>query len=204
MRIDKLLEIMSKLRNPETGCPWDVVQTFETIAPYTLEEAYEVREAISNGDYDNLRDELGDLLLQVVFHSQIASEANLFTFDQVVESVSKKMIDRHPHVFGNKQISTVVDQLNSWEEIKAKERELKEPTGSNSVSAIDGVSAAYPALLRAEKLQKRAARVGFDWNELGTVLDKLEEEILELKEALDINDSSRAARLEEELGDILF
>ncbi len=202
MPIDKLLKIMSELRDPNNGCPWDLEQTFETIAPYTLEEAYEVREAITNSDYISLKDELGDLLLQIVFHSQIADESEIFDFDDVVDGICNKMIERHPHVFGNAKIDTADAQLSSWEAIKAREREKKLNGKQNTLSALDGVSAAYPALLRAEKLQKRAARVGFDWSETEPVFCKLDEEIHELKEVL--NTSSDRSLLEEELGDILF
>tara|TARA_Y100001968_G_scaffold331519_1_gene386453 strand:- start:652 stop:1446 length:795 start_codon:yes stop_codon:yes gene_type:complete len=202
MPMNDLLEIMSRLRDPKDGCPWDIEQTFETIAPYTIEEAYEVREAISNNDHDSLKDELGDLLLQIVFHSKIAEELQLFCFEEVVENICKKMVKRHPHVFGDAMIETANEQLASWEDIKAKEREIKSANQSESLSALDGVSVAYPALLRAEKLQKRAARVGFDWKETGPVLNKLYEEVSELKEVL--NGNCDRPRLEEELGDILF
>ena len=202
MSINNLLEIMSRLRDPKNGCPWDIEQTFETIAPFTIEEAYEVHEAISNNNYDNLKDELGDLLLQIVFHSKIAEELQLFCFDEVVESICEKMVERHPHVFGHEKIKTVDEQLASWEDIKAKERETKSENQSELLSALSGVSVAYPALLRAEKLQKRAARVGFDWKETEPVLNKLDEEVSELKEVL--NENCEKSRLEEELGDILF
>ena len=202
MPIDNLLKIMAQLRDPDKGCPWDIDQTFETIAPYALEEAYEVVEAITNKDYENLRDELGDLLLQVVFHSQIAKESNLFNFEEVIDSICVKMINRHPHVFGNADINTSNEQLSSWEAIKAEERAKKTNKDSNPSSALDGVSIAYPALLRAEKLQKRAARVGFDWKDTEPVFSKLDEEICELKDAL--NNDFDKAQLEEELGDILF
>ena len=202
MPINDLLKIMAQLRDPNDGCPWDIEQTFDSIAPCTIEEAYEVREAIANQDYKGLKDELGDLLLQVVFHSQIADESKIFNFDEVVDGICKKMVERHPHVFGNAEINTADEQLNSWEAIKAEERANKLNMDSNSLSALDGVSVAYPALLRAEKLQKRAARVGFDWKETEPVLNKLDEEICELKEALS-NDFDKD-QLEEELGDILF
>ena len=202
MSMNNLLEIMSRLRDPKNGCPWDIEQTFETIAPFTIEEAYEVHEAISNNNYDNLKDELGDLLLQIVFHSKIAEELQLFCFDEVVESICEKMVERHPHVFGHEKIKTVDEQLASWEDIKAKERETKSENQSELLSALSGVSVAYPALLRAEKLQKRAARVGFDWKETEPVLNKLDEEVSELKEVL--NENCEKSRLEEELGDILF
>ena len=202
MSMNNLLEIMSRLRDPKNGCPWDIEQTFETIAPFTIEEAYEVHEAISNNNYDNLKDELGDLLLQIVFHSKIAEELQLFCFDEVVESICEKMVERHPHVFGYEKIETADEQLASWENIKAKEREIKSENQSETLSALSGVSVAYPALLRAEKLQKRAARVGFDWKETEPVLNKLDEEVNELKEVL--NENCEKFRLEEELGDILF
>jgi len=202
MPINDLLKIMAQLRDPNNGCPWDIEQTFDSIAPCAIEEAYEVREAITNQDYKGLKDELGDLLLQVVFHSQIADESKIFNFGEVVDGICKKMIDRHPHVFGNAKIDTADEQLNSWENIKAEERANKLNMDSNSLSALDGVSVAYPALLRAEKLQKRAARVGFDWKETEPVLNKLDEEICELKEAL--NNDFDKDQLEEELGDILF
>ena len=202
MPITSLLKIMSQLRDPDTGCPWDLEQTFDTIAPYTIEEAYEVREAITNSDYNSLKDELGDLLLQVVFHSQIADEADIFNFKDVVDGICNKMVERHPHVFDNAKIDTADEQLLSWEEIKAKERAKKLDSEPSSLSELDGVSVAYPALLRAEKLQKRAARVGFDWTHTKAVLNKLDEEICELKEVL--NTSSQKSQLEEELGDVLF
>ena len=202
MSIHDLLKIMAQLRDPNNGCPWDIEQTFESIASCTIEEAYEVREAITNHDFKSLKDELGDLLLQVVFHSQIADESKIFNFDEVVDGICKKMINRHPHVFGNAKIDTTDEQLNSWENIKAKERANKLKMDANSLSALDGVSVAYPALLRAEKLQKRAARVGFDWKDTKPVLNKLDEEICELKEAL--NNDFDNSLLEEELGDILF
>jgi len=202
MPINDLLKIMAQLRDPNDGCPWDIEQTFDSIAPRAIEEAYEVREAITNQDYKGLKDELGDLLLQVVFHSQIADESKIFNFDEVVDGICKKMVDRHPHVFGNAEINTADEQLNSWEDIKSEERANKLNMDPNSLSALDGVSVAYPALLRAEKLQKRAARVGFDWKETEPVLNKLDEEICELKEALS-NDFDKD-QLEEELGDILF
>jgi len=202
MPMNDLLAIMSRLRDPKTGCPWDVEQTFETIAPYTIEEAYEVREAISNNDYENLKDELGDLLLQIVFHSKIAEESKLFCFEDVVQNICTKMIKRHPHVFGDAKIETVNEQLGSWEDIKAKERELQSERQLEPLSALGGVSVAYPALLRAEKLQKRAARVGFDWKEIEPVFNKLDEEVSELTDVL--NGNCDKLRLEEELGDILF
>lgn len=185
--IAPLLEIMKKLRDPETGCDWDKVQTFETIAPYTIEEAYEVADAIERRDLDALKDELGDLLLQVVFHSQIASDQGDFAFDDVVEAICAKMTRRHPHIFGEAQ------DTPGWEQIKAEER--KE---SGTSSALDGVALALPALLRAQKIQKRAARVGFDWPDKAPVKDKLLEELEEVEQA------KSAAEIHEEIGDLLF
>lgn len=199
--IDKLLNIMKQLRNPEGGCAWDLEQTFETIAPYTIEEAYEVEEAIHRGDMNELKEELGDLLLQVVFHAQMASEANHFTFEDVVHTVSQKMINRHPHVFGTAEDRDSAGQTTAWEAQKQKEREQKAKPG-DQVSALDGVASALPALMRAQKLQKRAARVGFDWPNTIHVLDKIKEESSELYDAFSNKESQE--RLHEEYGDLLF
>ncbi len=185
--IDPLLEIMRLLRDPETGCEWDKVQTFGTIAPYTIEEAYEVADAIDRDDMLALRDELGDLLLQVVFHSQIAADTGSFDFQDVVTSICDKMIRRHPHIFGE------ADQSPGWEQMKADEREQ-----SGQSSALDGVALALPALLRAQKIQKRAARVGFDWPDKAPVKDKLLEELDEVEAARSAED------VHEEIGDLLF
>lgn len=193
-----LLNVMAKLRDPENGCPWDIEQTFETISPYTVEEAYEVADAIDRKDIQALREELGDLLLQVVFHAQIASDQNLFAFEDVAQSIAQKMIDRHPHVFSDTTFETVEEQKAHWESIKQQEREKK---SSDNVSAVDGVALALPALTRAEKIQKRAARVGFDWDDLTPVLDKLDEEINELWQAAA---SREKDAIEDELGDLLF
>ncbi|WP_424340954.1 nucleoside triphosphate pyrophosphohydrolase [Henriciella sp.] len=194
---ERLREIMRRLRDPDGGCPWDLEQDFSTIAPYTIEEAYEVADAIDRGDYEDLRDELGDLLLQVIFHSQIASEKGLFTVEDVARSINEKMIRRHPHVFQQADGRSSNGQTAAWEDIKAKERASK----GGHASALDGVAKALPALLRAEKLQKRAARTGFDWVEPVQILDKLAEETEEVKEAIsggDIDD------IEDEIGDLLF
>jgi nucleoside triphosphate diphosphatase len=198
--IDKLLKIMAQLRDSEHGCPWDREQDFSTIAPYTIEEAYEVADAIERGDMTALKDELGDLLLQVVFHARMAQEAGLFAFDDVANAISGKMLRRHPHVFGDVEIASVSAQNEAWEAHKAKEREAA--GGTDSI--LDGIALAYPALLRAAKIQKRAARVGFDWpgTDLAPVFAKLEEEITELKAELPAADN--AAAIEDELGDILF
>ena len=194
--LPRLMEIMRRLRDPETGCPWDIEQDFASIAPYTIEEAYEVADAIERGEMVELRDELGDLLLQVVYHSQMAQEAGLFGFDDVVDSISAKMFRRHPHVFGNEsRDKSAAQQVSDWEQIKAAER------GVGTVSALDGVAAGLPALTRAVKLQNRAARVGFDWPETSMVLDKIIEEAGELVEA---RDSLGKEEIAEEFGDLLF
>ncbi len=205
--VTRLLDIMTRLRDPESGCPWDVEQTFATIAPYTIEEAYEVAEAIAEDDMDALCGELGDLLLQVVFHSQMAREADLFDFDAVADAVSDKMVRRHPHVFADVKIASTAAQTRAWEDHKEQERRSAFSEGGGgsvgpSPGALAGVPAALPALLRAEKLGKRAARVGFDWPDSPPVLAKVREEIGEL-EAEMTNDGT-AARLEHEVGDLLF
>lgn len=199
-RIETLLAIMAKLRDPDGGCPWDLEQTFETIAPYTIEEAYEVADAIQRGNREDLKDELGDLLLQVVFHSRIAEDDGSFRFEDVVEAISSKMIRRHPHVFGEADTDTPAAVKGSWEKIKAEERAAK--AGGDAPGALDGIPKALPALVRAVKLQKRAARVGFDWPQTAQVLDKLAEETAELK--VEVDKGAPADRVMDELGDILF
>ena len=198
--IDELLSIMARLRSPEGGCPWDLEQTFATIAPYTIEEAYEVADAIEQGDMSELRDELGDLLFQVIFHSQMAKEAGEFTFDDVARGICEKMLRRHPHVFGNAEEISAGAVKGQWEEIKAKERAAKSNTTPQSI--LDDVPLALPALTRALKLQSRAARVGFDWPDIANVIDKLNEEMLELSQEL--AKGGDKDRLEDEFGDILF
>ena len=198
--MDRLVEIMEALRNPDGGCPWDVEQTFQTIAPHTIEEAYEVADAIEQNDMDALKDELGDLLIQSVFHSQMAKEINAFSFDDVVIGVIEKMIRRHPHVFGDETVKTADEQMSSWEDIKATERASK--LGPTDESALAGVTKGIPALKRSVKLQLRAARVGFDWPNIAPVMDKLREETVELQTEVDTNGSE--ARLTDELGDLLF
>ena len=168
--INKLLNIMDMLRDPETGCPWDRQQTFSTIAPYTIEEAYEVADAITRGDMANLQDELGDLLFQVVFHSKLATEIGLFDFSDVVRAIEDKLVRRHPHVFGDQVIDSCEAQTQSWEELKERERTVKQTASSAFVSALDGVAVSLPALTRSVKLQQRAARVGFDWPDATPVL----------------------------------
>ena len=190
--LEDLLHLMSRLRDPQYGCPWDIKQTYATIVPHTLEEAYEVADAIENGDLDALKDELGDLLLQVVFHSQMASEIGQFDFNDVVSSICEKMVRRHPHVFGE-QDATPKSIPDSWESIKATEREA----GSDN-SALAGVARALPALLRAQKIQKRAARTGFDWPDQSGARDKIIEELEEVTTA------TSAEHVAEEIGDLLF
>ena len=193
--LTELLALMSRLRDKQNGCPWDIEQDFDSIAPHTIEEAYEVADAIARKDMDALKDELGDLLLQVVFHAQMAQENGAFTFNDIVRSINDKLIRRHPHIFADSSIKTAAEQTENWEAIKAQERADKKETG-----VLDGVSIGLPAMTRAYKLQKRAARVGFDWPDINDVFLKLEEESTELKDALTI--SHKAA--EEEIGDLLF
>ena len=188
--IDRLLAVMAKLRDPDGGCEWDLAQSFVTIAPYTIEEAYEVADAIAGGDPAAICDELGDLLLQVVFHSQIAADAGLFGFDDVATAISDKMERRHPHIFGDGQTDNVRQQ---WEQIKADERAADGPKG-----ALSGVALSLPALLRAQKLQSRAARVGFDWPDVNGPRDKIAEELVEVALATD------QAERHEEVGDLLL
>jgi len=197
----RLLSVMAWLRDREHGCPWDIDQTFRTIAPYTIEEAYEVADAIERDDMSALKEELGDLLLQVVYHSQMASEAGAFRFKDVAAAIADKMVDRHPHVFGDLEIADADTQTISWEARKAAERAQK--TGSATTGALDGVARALPALLRAEKIQKRAARVGFDWAAIGPVIDKIEEELRELRVELGAGNTVQE-RIADELGDVLF
>ncbi|MCZ6840181.1 MAG: nucleoside triphosphate pyrophosphohydrolase [Alphaproteobacteria bacterium] len=200
--IEKLIDVMARLRHPTEGCPWDVQQTFETIVPYTIEEAYEVADAIDRRDMDALRDELGDLLLQVVFHSRMAEEQDDFVFDDVAGAIADKLIRRHPHVFGSNSANDPSEVNESWENLKAAERAGKAAKDGRSPSVLDDVPAAFPALMRAEKLQKRAARVGFDWPDVAPVLEKVLEELGELKSEIDGGGNSE--RLREEAGDLLF
>ena len=193
----RLIEIMRSLRDPVYGCPWDIKQDFASIASYTIEEAYEVADAIERQNWTELKSELGDLLLQSVYHAQMASEEGLFTFDDVVNAISDKMVARHPYVFSSEsRAKTAAKQLKDWEQIKAAERAYKAQKG-----VLDDVALSLPALTRAIKLQKRAARVGFDWSEIDTVLDKIIEEIQELREAQRLQDEKH---IEEEFGDLLF
>jgi ATP diphosphatase len=204
--IDRLIAIMAKLRDPKGGCPWDLEQDFATIAPYTIEEAYEVADAIARGDMAALREELGDLLLQVVYHARMAEERGDFRFDDVARAIADKMVARHPHVFGDAEVDGAAAQTRMWEEFKSRERAAKsENAGGKPASALADVPLALPALVRAEKLQKRAARVGFDWPEAAQVLDKIEEEIAELRAELKSGaDEADPARVADEIGDLLF
>ncbi|MBZ9916426.1 MULTISPECIES: nucleoside triphosphate pyrophosphohydrolase [unclassified Mesorhizobium] len=207
--ISRLIEIMAALRAPKTGCPWDIEQDFSTIAPYTIEEAYEVADAIARGDLDDLRDELGDLLLQVVYHARMAEEAGEFAFGDVVQAITTKMIRRHPHVFGDEQARSAGMAKGMWEKIKAQEKAEKRSARlargldpeDNGKGFLDSVPVALPALTRALKLQEKAARVGFDWSEAAPILDKIEEEIRELREALA---KGQTAEIKDEFGDMLF
>jgi ATP diphosphatase len=202
--IDRLLQLMARLRDPAAGCPWDLEQNFRTIAPHTIEEAYEVADAIEQDDMAALRDELGDLLFQVVFHARMAEERGAFDFEAVAEAITGKMVRRHPHVFGEARVADAAGQTVKWEETKAAERAAAGPAG-----ALDGVTRGLPALTRALKLQKRAARVGFDWVETIDILDKIEEEIGELRAELRIAAAGCPPGpahdgVAGELGDLLF
>ena len=201
-QIARLREIMAQLRDPRTGCPWDREQSFATIAPYTIEEAYEVAEAAEAGDAAALREELGDLLLQVVFHSRMAEEAGQFDFDAVAEAISDKMVRRHPHVFGTATVETAAAQTVAWEDQKAAERHAKSAASGGRPSALDGVGTGFPALTRAAKLQRRAARVGFDWPDVAPIFAKIDEEIGELRHELEAG--GNAERIADEVGDLLF
>lgn len=213
--IGELLAVMAALRTPVTGCPWDLEQTFETIAPYTIEEAYEVHDAIERGNRGELRDELGDLLLQVVYHARMAEEENAFAFEDVVDAVTRKMIRRHPHVFGDEEARAATLQKGWWETIKAEEKAEKRAGGAEATarpaSLLADIPLALPSLTRAVKLQAKAARVGFDWPSLGPVFAKMREELAELEEIATPADPRGAATMEpadpriaEELGDLLF
>jgi nucleoside triphosphate diphosphatase len=199
--IARLIEIMAALRTPGTGCPWDLQQSFETIAPYTIEEAYEVADAIARGDFDDLRDELGDLLLQVVFHSRMAQEQGVFDFADVVESLTAKLVRRHPHVFGDARGLTPKAVEGLWERIKSAERAEKGGGASGGETALAGVPVGLPALTRALKLQAKAGKVGFDWNDPLAVLAKIREEADEIERELAAGDRTAAAA---EVGDLLF
>jgi len=203
--ISRLIEIMAALRTPKTGCPWDLEQDFSTIAPYTIEEAYEVADAIARHDLDDLRDELGDLLLQVVFHARMAEEQGAFDFGGVVEAITDKMVRRHPHVFGDARGLSADAVTDLWHDIKAQEKAAKAEKAAKDAQAaggaLDGVPVTFPALTRALKLQQKASKVGFDWNDPRAVLAKIREEADEIEAALDAGDKRHAAA---ETGDLLF
>lgn len=206
--ISRLIEIMAALRTPDTGCPWDLEQDFASIAPYTIEEAYEVADAIKRQDWEDLRDELGDLLLQPIYHARMAEEAGLFDFSDVIEGITAKMIRRHPHVFGDEKARTEGMAKGAWEKIKTQERleklARKQAAGQEQQTndgLLDDVPTAMPALQSAVKLQKRAAQVGFDWKDPKPVLAKLREELAEIEEAIEVSDKQHIA---EEIGDLLF
>lgn len=198
----RLLAVMARLRDPAGGCPWDLEQSFETIAPYTIEEAYEVAEAITSGDRSALKDELGDLLLQVVYHARMAEEEGSFAFDDVAAAIADKMIRRHPHVFGDATVADAAAQSGAWERQKADERSRKAAAEGRPASVLDGVSSALPALMRSVKLQRRVVRVGFDWPDTSGVIAKVEEELAELR--AEIGGGRDPDRLEDEVGDLLF
>ena len=197
--IKRLLEIMAALRDPRSGCPWDIKQTFASIVPHTLEEAYEVADTIERGEMAELQDELGDLLFQVVFYAQMAREQGLFDFNDVVNGISDKLVRRHPHVFADADYTDEASLNEAWEQAKSEERDDK--TNQEKASILEGVAHALPALKRAQKLQKRAARTGFDWPTVEPVLDKLEEEVGELREAISAGDTGNQF---EETGDLIF
>ena len=200
--IERLLAVMARLRDPEGGCPWDLEQDFRTIAPHTIEEAYEVADAIERGDMAELRDELGDLLFQVVFYARMAGERGDFDFEAVAAGIADKMIRRHPHVFGDVSVETAEEMSHRWEAQKADERAAKAAADGRAASVLDGVIPGLPALTRAVKLQKRAARVGFDWTDPAEILDKIEEELGELRAELAADGGPD--RVEDELGDLAF
>lgn len=203
--IHELLTVMARLRDPETGCPWDVRQTYATIIPHTLEEAYELADAIERGESDDIRDELGDLLLQVVFLARIAEEDGRFDFDAVAAGIRDKLIRRHPHVFADEAPSSEAEQRHRWEAIKAEERAAREPAApaDRPPSVLDNVPLNLPALTRSRKLQSKAARVGFDWPESSQVVGKIREELAELEEAMDHQPRDQA-HVAEEVGDLLL
>lgn len=221
--VQKLLEIMASLRHPESGCPWDLKQDFSSILPYTIEEVYEVADTIEQGDFASLRDELGDLLFQIVFYAQLGKEQGLFGFTDIVDSISDKLVRRHPHVFGSADVTDPGEVNANWEALKSQEREEKAQKQQRTSSILDDIPAALPALIRARKIQQRVSRVGFDWDNVEGVLAKLEEEIQEVRECLPGSAESgmesgpetgaatgvesgqdRAEHLEEELGDLMF
>jgi len=200
--VQRLLEVMASLRDPQRGCPWDREQTFQSILPYTLEEVYEVAEAIEQGDMSALREELGDLLFQIVFYAQMAKETGEFDFADIAAGISDKLVQRHPHVFGDVDIADAETQTLAWEQHKERERHAKAADEQREPSVLDNVPLALPGLMRAMKLQRRAARQGFDWPDITPVLDKIEEELAEVREVLDQGGDRN--KLEHEVGDLIF
>lgn len=201
--MQQLLEIMRALRDPQTGCPWDLQQDFQSLIPYTLEEAYEVADAIERNDLGDIKSELGDLLFQIVFYSQLATEQQAFDFNEVAQAISDKLTRRHPHVFSDAKITNAEEQTKAWEKLKQQERKNKADNDSLILSHLDDVSRTLPSLMRAEKLQKRAAREGFDWPEIKGVIDKVYEELKEVQHELD-NENQDSAKIEDEVGDLFF
>ncbi|MCB9948755.1 MAG: nucleoside triphosphate pyrophosphohydrolase [Rhodospirillaceae bacterium] len=199
--IDRLVEVMARLRHPQDGCPWDLEQTFATIAPYTIEEAYEVADAIERNDMPAVREEVGDLLLQVVYYAQMGRERGLFDFDAIANTIADKMIARHPHVFGDESVASAADMNRRWEAQKEAERMHKAGSQGGVAGTLDGIAPSLPAMTRALKLQRRAARVGFDWPSAVPVFEKIEEETAEARQALASGDDDS---LREEVGDLLF
>lgn len=201
--MQQLLDIMRALRDPDSGCPWDLQQNFQSLIPYTIEEAYEVADAIERNDLDDIKSELGDLLFQIVFYSQLASEQHAFNFNDVAQSISDKLTRRHPHVFAGEKINNAQEQTKEWEKLKQQERKAKAGKNLAGLSHLDDVSRTLPSLMRAEKLQKRAAREGFDWPDIKGVMAKVHEELDEVQQELDA-DIQEQAKLENEIGDLFF
>ena len=200
--MEKLINIMKELRNPKKGCPWDIEQTFSTIAPYTIEEAYEVADAIQRQNMEDLREELGDLLFQVVFHAQMAAELDAFSIEDVINGIVEKMLRRHPHVFGDEQIDNAHQQSIAWEAHKAAERGKKAQNEQIDESILDGIPVSLPGLTKAVKLQKRAARVGFDWTVVSEIFEKIKEELEEVRH--EVETQADRERIEDEIGDLFF
>lgn len=201
-QMQRLIDIMAALRDPERGCPWDKEQTFSSIVPFTIEETYEVVEAIDQGDMASLKEELGDLLFQVVFYAQMAKEKSEFDFDDIVEGICTKLKRRHPHVFANGAVNGAEEQSKAWEQFKQQERSDKAKIAQRRLSVMDDIPSALPGLMRAVKLQRRAAKVGFDWPNIGPVLAKIEEELAEVRYELEHGGSQQ--RLSDEIGDLIF
>lgn len=201
--IQQLIEIMRALRDPKSGCPWDLQQDFQSLIPYTIEEAYEVADAIERNDLDDIKNELGDLLFQIIFYSQLATEQQAFDFNDVAQAISDKLTRRHPHVFADEKIKNAEDQTKKWEKLKQQERKEKAEDSISTLSHLDDVSRTLPSLMRAEKLQKRAAREGFDWPNIEGVVAKINEELEEVQQELDAEEQDQL-RIEDEIGDLFF